>query len=70
MSLAQGHNAMPLVRLEPATPQSRNKHYSTALPQNFVGPDLGPNYLQRLFVDNNTSRQDIQQDMMFHAQLS
>ena len=29
MCLAQGHNAMMLVRLEPAAPQSRVKHSTT-----------------------------------------
>ena len=31
--LAQGHNAVPLVRLEPATPQSRVKHSTTEPPR-------------------------------------
>ena len=32
-SLAQGHNTVPPVRLEPATPQSRVKHPTTEPPQ-------------------------------------
>ena len=32
MCLAQGHNAVPQVRLEPAAPRSRVKHSTTELP--------------------------------------
>ena len=35
MCLAQGHNAVTPVRLEPATPQSRVKHSTTALPRKY-----------------------------------
>ena len=33
--LAQGHNAVMPVRLEPAAPRSQVKHSTTALPQGF-----------------------------------
>ena len=32
MCFAQGHNAVPAVKLGPAAPKSRAKHYTTVLP--------------------------------------
>ena len=49
MCLAQGHNAAQPVRLEPAIPQSLDKHSITALP--LYGKDM---YLcTRYIVDYN-----------------
>ena len=39
MCLAQGHNAVKPVRLEPAAPQSQVKHSTTELPSNSLDPD-------------------------------
>ena len=36
MCLAQGHNAVPSVRLEPTTPRSRDKHFSTEQLRSFL----------------------------------
>ena len=36
MCLAQGHNTVAPVRLEPTTPQSRVKHSNTALPSSRI----------------------------------
>ena len=40
--LAQGHNAVTPVRLEPAAPRSRVKYSSTELPKNLCKMDHWP----------------------------
>ena len=60
MCLAQGHNAVTLIRLKPAALRFQVKHSATEplLSQNsdqagqHVGPDLDQNDLQRLSADN------------------
>ena len=42
MCLAQGHNVVTLVRLEPAAPWSRVKHSATALPYIILLQDVTP----------------------------
>ena len=59
MCLAQGHNAVMPVRLEPAALRSRIKHSTTEPLRSLypdqnrrsVGTELGPNYLQMLSAD-------------------
>ena len=43
MCIAQGHNAVTPVRLEPAAPRSRVKHSTTELPVLFIDNET---YLQ------------------------
>ena len=70
MCLAQGHKAVMLVRLEPATPQSPVKHSTLShcspytirvlnslnpdQDRHSVGPDLGQNCLQRLSANDKS----------------